>query len=555
MLKSLLIKNYLLIDYINFDFKQGFSVITGETGAGKSIIIDAFSLLLGKRADNIFFHDKENKCIIEANFNLQDNSFENFFNDLELDFDTNCILRRELLPNGKSRAFVNDSQVNLSTLKLIAERLVDLHSQHENLALSTADYKLNLIDSIAGTTNKFSEYQANFEKLNNLKSEIKSLQTQLEKTKRDIDYYKFQVEQIETAKLVNVEEMEELENQSNLLENAEDIKNAFSLSLHLLDADENSVETFLREIKNSLNKISRTYKPAQDIQERIESILIEIRDINQTVADEIEKAEANPELLEKVNSRINLINDLFSKHNVANIKELIEKCAEYQNYVSNTENLESKIEELNKEIEKQYSTTAKLAEELSKSRSKSFKEIEQYICNILTELGIKSPVFLVYNEKHNELTNTGLDNITFLFSANKSVEPQVLEKVASGGEFSRLMLALKSLVANISGVSTIVFDEIDTGVSGEIASKMGKIMKRLSEKCQVISITHLPQVAALGQTHYKVFKNTTNNISTTNIEELDFEKRISEIASMISGEVLTTQAIENAKILLQEING
>ena len=552
MLKSLFIKNYVLIDNINFDFKQGFSVITGETGAGKSIIIDAFSLLLGKRADNIFTNDKENKCIIEANFCLNNNSLEKLFNDCELEFDTNCILRRELLPNGKSRAFVNDSQVNLSTLKSISERLVDLHSQHENLALSTADYKLNIIDSIAGTIDKFSEYQTNFENLNNLKSEIKSLEIQLEKTKHDVDYYKFQVEQIEAAKLDDTNEMENLENQSNLLENAEEIKNSFSLSLNLLEADENSVETFLVAIKSSLNKISRNYKPAQEILERLESVLIEIRDINQSIADEMEKAESNPELLEKINSRINIINDLLSKHKVYNIKELNEKCFEYNKYILNTENIENKINELKQTIDIQYSKTVKLAEELSIARSKSFNEIEQYICNILFDLGIKNPIFFITNEKFTELTNTGFDNIVFMFSANKSVAAQVLEKVASGGEFSRLMLALKSLIANVSGISTIVFDEIDTGVSGEIANKMGKIMKKLSEKCQVISITHLPQVAALGQTHYKVFKDSSNNKSITNIEELDFEKRISEIASMISGEALTTQAIENAKILLIE---
>ncbi|MDR2009414.1 MAG: DNA repair protein RecN [Bacteroidales bacterium] len=551
MLLSLSIKNYLLIDHIDLSFKEGFSVITGETGSGKSIILGAISLLLGKRADSVIMPDKNSKCIIEACFDISKQDIKSLFNDLDIDFDNITLIRREILSNGKSRAFVNDTPVNLSDIKLISEKLIDLHSQHENIALSAPNYRLQIIDTIAGTTNLYAEYRETYNTWNNTKQELKNSLTKLEKAKRDVDYYKFQVDQITSAKLEDNNELEYLEVQSSLLENAEEIKESMYSSLNILDGNENSVENSLREIKSFFTKIIKSYKPAEDIVNRIESLIIEIRDINNLISDEAEKAESNPELLQKINSRIDLINNLLLKHNAKNIEELKNKCSEYYNHIQNTEDIENKIEILTKTEQIQYEKANKLAAELSKTREKSFGKIEKHIQELLKELGIEHGIFTIKNNHLQDISIYGLDDIDFLFSANKSIDPQILEKVASGGEFSRLMLAIKSVIADASNIPTIIFDEIDTGVSGEIASKMGKIMKKLSEKFQVISITHLPQVAAFGNTHYKVYKDSSQNRSITNIKVLSGDEKITEIASMISGESLSPQAIENAKILIK----
>lgn len=551
MLLSLSIKNYLLIDSIDLKFNSGLSIITGETGAGKSIILDAISLLLGKRADSFVMPDKESKSIVEASFDISKLNLKAFFDNLELDFDNLSIIRREILPNGKSRAFVNESQVNLSVLKTVTEKFIDLHSQHENLALSNIDYRLKIIDSVSGISDKYILYSQLYQSLSETKQLLKDACLELEKTRRDIDYYKFQADQIELAKLDDNGELELLESQSSLLENAEEIKENILYSINILDGNDTSIDYLLKEVKLSFGKILRTYKPAEEIISRLESLIIETRDIANALAKDVDKAESNPELLQKINSRIDLINTLLLKHSARNIEELKLKHSEYNKYIQNTEDIENKILNLKKLEETQYNDAFELAKELSRIRSDSFQKIEDHISSILKELGIQYGVFKINNEISTNISSVGIDNINFLFSANKSVEPQILEKVASGGEFSRLMLALKSLIAGASGVSTIIFDEIDTGVSGEIASKMGKIMKKLSEQFQVIAITHLPQVAALGNNHYKVYKDVYDNKSVTKIKELSKEDRVIEIASMISGETLTPQAVENAKILLE----
>lgn len=551
MLSSLSIKNYLLIDKLDLDFNSGFSVITGETGAGKSIIIGAISLLLGKRADTDVLADKGSKCVIEGVFKTDGLKLESIFKLHDLDYESDTIIRREILKEGKSRAFVNDTPVNLNILKSITEKLVDLHSQHENLALASTKYRLQVIDTAAETKGSQIEFKKNFDILKEINSELKEARLELENAKKDIDYYEFQADQLFEAKLDNENELEELENQSALLENAEEIKSTLQNVTNIIDGSEYSLDSLLSEIKSQLTRIANSYKPTEEILKRIESIIIEARDLNEVLGDDIEKAEINPELLEKVNLRIDLLNNLLTKHIASDIAELKLKLNEYNSHILGTEEIENKISKLEATQKEAIKKCTSLATNLSTKRKKSFPKIEKSITSLLTQLGMSHAVFKIENQLSEELTDNGYDNIKFLFSANKSIQAQTLDKVASGGEFSRLMLALKSLLAESANIPTIIFDEIDTGVSGEIASKMGRIMTKISSAFQVVSITHLPQVAAFGKQHYKVFKTTDKVKSKTNIKLLNSDERITEIASMISGEEMTVQAIENARILLQ----
>lgn len=552
MLKRLHIKNYLLIEEIDLDFNPGFSVITGETGAGKSIILGALSLLLGKRADTDVLQNKETKCIVEGHFLIPSNKTNiiNLFKNEDLDFDTDTIIRREIIPSGKSRAFINDTPVNLNTLKSISEKIINLHSQQENLALSVADYRMQIIDTAAETEDLLSSYKSNFSELKEVRKSLELEKDKLNKAKQDIDYFTFQIEQLESANLKDDNELEELEKQSGILENAEEIKLALSNSIDIIENENISIESLLRELKSVLGKIAGKYNSADKIIERLDSILIEIRDINAGISEDMEKAEINPELLETVNNRIDQINTLLTKHNAANISELKDKLEHYLSFIKGTESIESNIKDLETKLSASENKCWEFANNLSKLRNSIFSSTEKHIILQLKQLGMPDASFTIENSKSDTLKETGIDNINFLFSANKSGKQEILERVASGGEFSRLMLTLKSLLVKASGISTIIFDEIDTGVSGEIANKMGKIMQQISSQAQVISITHLPQVAALGDYHYKVYKKTKQNITQTSISNLNSDERITEIASMISGERMTVEAIENAKTLL-----
>lgn len=551
MLKQLFIKNYLLIDEIKLDFDAGFSVITGETGAGKSIIIGAISLLLGKRADMDVLLNKSQKCIVEGSFDLSRHDLKDVFNDADLDFDKNTFIRREILSGGKSRAFVNDTPVNLGILKSISEKIINLHSQHENLALSVAEYRMQIIDTTARTTEMLDEYQEKYLELKNSTKYLDEAKNELVKAKQEIDYYQFQTDQLENANLDDNNELDELEAKSKMLENAEEIKSVLAKSMNLIDENEFSIDALLSELKVDIAKIVGSYSNAEDIVERIDALIIELRDINEQIAADVEKAEINPSLLEKVNQRIDLINKLLTKHNAMDISELKLKLIEYRQFISSTVEIEQNISELEEKVKHVTAICLEKAQDLSKQRISVFKKTENYIVSQLNQLGIPHAVFKVQNTITDSFSENGIDNIDFLFSANKSVKPQTLDKVASGGEFSRLMLTLKSLLIKASGVSSVIFDEIDTGVSGEIASKMGKIMQNIANDTQVISITHLPQVAALGKNHFKVYKQVIEDKTSTHILKLSKQDRVTEIASMISGEKMTVQAIENAKILLK----
>jgi DNA repair protein RecN (Recombination protein N) len=550
MLKSLSIKNFILIEDIEIKFVNRFSVLTGETGAGKSILIGAVSLILGKRADASVLTDKSKKCIIEAEFDISSMNLNLFFEKNDIDYDDNAIIRREINQSGKSRAFINDSPVVLAEVKELTEKLIDLHSQHENLELNVTGYRTALIDSMSGTINISKDYVKKYNNYLKLNTELSELKEKLAQAKKDTDYYQFQIEQIEALKLKDANELSELEISSNELGNAEEIKTALQNALMFLNNDENSAEQFIKNSRSLIRNIESTYKNAETLLARIESVIIEISDICDEINIDQERIEINPSLLEQLNQRIDAINDLIKKHNCNDITELIKICENFKEKIYCTEELEEAVNDSQKKIDNILSDLKQSANELSKKREKNFPIIEKSVRETLAELGMPNASFKVSNCKSTELTQNGFDNIEFLFSANKNVTAQSLDKVASGGELSRLMLTIKSMLAKGLDLPTIIFDEIDTGVSGEIADKMGVIMENIASERQVISITHLPQIAAKGNEHFKVYKDESGNKTISFVKKLNHEQRINEIAAMISGSKTSPQALETAKVLL-----
>jgi DNA repair protein RecN (Recombination protein N) len=550
MLKSLSIKNFILIEDIEIKFGNRFSVLTGETGAGKSILIGAVSLILGKRADASVLTDKSKKCIIEAEFDISSMNLNLFFEKNDIDYDDNAIIRREINQSGKSRAFINDSPVVLAEVKELTEKLIDLHSQHENLELNVTGYRTALIDSMSGTINISKDYVKKYNNYLKLNTELSELKEKLAQAKKDTDYYQFQIEQIEALKLKDANELSELEISSNELGNAEEIKTALQNALMFLNNDENSAEQFIKNSRSLIRNIESTYKNAETLLARIESVIIEISDICDEINIDQERIEINPSLLEQLNQRIDAINDLIKKHNCNDITELIKICENFKEKIYCTEELEEAVNDSQKKIDNILSDLKQSANELSKKREKNFPIIEKSVRETLAELGMPNASFKVSNCKSTELTQNGFDNIEFLFSANKNVTAQSLDKVASGGELSRLMLTIKSMLAKGLDLPTIIFDEIDTGVSGEIADKMGVIMENIASERQVISITHLPQIAAKGNEHFKVYKDESGNKTISFVKKLNHEQRINEIAAMISGSKTSPQALETAKVLL-----
>lgn len=550
MLKNISIKNYILIENVSIDFNEDFSVITGETGAGKSILIDAFSLVLGKRADAKVLLDKNKKCIVEASFDISKLKINDFFDGLDLDYEDITIIRREINSKGKSRAFINDTPVNISDIKELASKLVDLHSQHENLSISNLQYRIGLVDSIAGTVKIYEKYKQEYKRLNEYNSEIRKLSEELNTSKADIDYANFQIEQIESLEITNTEELDELENQSSILENAEEIKVYLQKAAYCINNNEKSISDQLKDVKADLIKISGSYAKANSFIDRIESVLIELNDIESEISSDEGEIEVNQQLLDTTNQRIDKINSVLDKHNCSKLTDLLEVLDSYKQKIRSTDELENSLAQKTKIRDELKSELNSLAEDLSKKREISFKKIESTLINTLKDLGMPHAAFSIKNNKQSNLTETGIDSIEFLFSANKNMSLQPLEQIASGGELSRLMLTIKSLLAKGLELPTIIFDEIDTGVSGEIAGKMASIMSAMANERQVISITHLPQVAAKGKHHFKISKNESSATTITTVCKLNQEARVSEIASMISGEKTTPQAIENAKILL-----
>lgn len=551
MLKEIHINNYVLIDRLDIDFREGFSVMTGETGAGKSIILGAMNLLLGGRADSRTIMQGADKCTIEGTFSIGGYGLEQFFKDNELDyFPDDTTLRRELLQSGKSRAFINDTPVSLNQMRDLGCRLIDIHSQHQNLALGTQSFQLDVVDTIAANADIKTAYEQSFDKWSALKAELARLKAEFESDNTDREYLEFQLKGLDDARLKEGE-LKDLEQESDMLEHAEEIKQELFRASELISGDEDGTLTRLRGALQSLRSAQKNWPQAQELSERLDSCLIELKDIAETVDDAQEGINFDPARLEQVNERLDLIYTLLKKHKKENISELLELAESIRTRLDRSGSYELDIEKLTAQVEAAHGEMEKRASELTKSRQKASDTIIKEIKALLVPLGIPNVQFGIDIRPAAEFDRTGHDDLRFMFSANKAVPMQEISMVASGGEIARVMLSVKSLIASVRTLPTIIFDEIDTGVSGAVAQKMALLMEQMAgADRQVLAITHLPQIAALGHTHYKVYKTEEKDATRTRIALLDYNERIREIASMMSGATLTQAALDNAKTLI-----
>ena len=551
MLKEVHIRNYVLIDRLDIDFKEGFSVMTGETGAGKSIILGAMNLLLGGRADSKTIMQGADKCTIEGSFSISGYGLEEFFKENELDYyPDDTTLRRELLQSGKSRAFINDTPVSLTQMRDLGCRLIDIHSQHQNLALGTQSFQLDVVDTIANNSSIKTAYECCFDKWTGLKADLARLKAEYESDNTDREYLEFQLEGLDDAHLKDGEQ-EELEQESDILEHAEDIKQDLFNASQILSSDEEGCLLKLRSALQSLHSAQKKFPQAQELAERLDSCLIEIKDIAATVEDAQESVNFDPARLEQVNERLDLIYTLLKKHKKENITQLLELAESIRARLDRSGSYQLDIEKLTAQVEHARAEMEKQATELSKSRQKAGQEIIKDIKELLVPLGIPNVQFGIEIKPAAAYDRTGHDDLKFMFSANKAVPMQEISQVASGGEIARVMLSVKSLIASIRTLPTIIFDEIDTGVSGAVAEKMALLMERMAGGGrQVLAITHLPQIAALGHTHYKVYKTEDKDATRTRIAQLEYDEKIREIAGMMSGATLTQAALDNAKALI-----
>ncbi|HAF29978.1 MAG TPA: DNA repair protein RecN [Bacteroidales bacterium] len=551
MLQSIYIQNYALISELEIDFNKGLNIITGETGAGKSILLGALSLVLGQRADTSVLKDKSQKCFVEAKFQIKQYKIKDFFKQNDLDYEEITTIRREITDNGKSRAFINDTPVNLSILKDLSDKLIDIHSQHESLLLGDDHFQLSLVDSFANHHELLDKYLNKYEEYHVLTTEYKRLIQNADKAKADLDYFQFQFDQLEALKLVDGEQ-EELEEELVKLNHAEEIKLNLSNSYNLLSGEEVAILSNLKQAKNSIASISKYMKEGDELAQRLDSVYIELQDINNEIEQLNEKVEHDPSRIEFIRERLDNIYSLEQKHKVSTVKELIQIQEELQNKLDLINSYDFETEKIKKEIESLHKELSSLANQISANRKLIIPKIENKVVEILKQLGIPNANFKVEQILVDEFLTTGKEIIKFLFSANKNVALEELSKVASGGEISRLMLSIKSLIVETTTLPTIIFDEIDSGTSGEIADKMGSIIKHMSEKMQVINITHLPQIASKGDYHYLVYKKDNHETTNTYIKLLTKDERINEIAKMLSGEALTDAAIQNARVLLSK---
>ena len=551
MLQQLYIRNFTLIDELDIELRPGFSVITGETGAGKSIILGAIALLLGQRADSKAIKQGSDRCIIEAHFDLTRYQLKPFFDENDIDYDaSDCIIRRELTAAGKSRAFVNDTPVALSLLKELGDMLVDVHSQHQNLLLGKQDFQLEVIDTIAQDQALLNEYQQTFAAYHEKQRQLQALQEEMERNKQNLDFLQFQYEELTNVQLVE-DEQEELEQQREMMTHSEDIKTALYEANQHLVADEQGILSRLCKSLSAIHTITKVYPTSEDWIERMESCQIELKDIAQDVEARLEDIDFNPAELERINQRLDKIYDLQKKYHAETIAELIQQRDELKRQLSQIENSDEALASLQNELDVLKKKCLQQAETLTKLRQKASKEIERQMRERLVPLGMPNVRFEVKVNK-TELHKSGQDDIAFLFSANTSSPLQPISQVASGGEIARVMLSLKAMISGAVKLPTIIFDEIDTGVSGKIAERMAEIMKEMgANDRQVISITHLPQIAALGTTHYRVSKEETATGTTSKMQMLSNDERIHEIAQMLSGSDITAAAIQNAKELLK----
>ena len=550
MLQSLAIQNYTLINQIEIDFKNGFSIITGETGSGKSILLGALGLVLGQRPETNILKDKDRKCIIEASFNISKYQLQKFFADTEMEYEEETILRREILPNGKTRGFVNDSPVSLKVLKELGLKLIDIHSQNQNLSLGDPEYQMGIVDTYAQHFSLLNDYQIQFEAYQKIKKELRNQEELARKEKSDLDYYQFQLQQLLDANLVEGEQIE-MESELETLNHAEEIKTNLFKASNLLSEGDVAIISLLKEARTAIGQVQSVFPEGDEFYERFESSCIELQDLASELERSYEAMEFDPSRISFLTEKLDAIYSLQQKHRVESVEELIKIREDLDEKVLKISSSDDLIEELKVKLKAQNLKLDKAADKLSKSRKAVIPVIEKALESQLIQLGMPHAKIKFEQSITEEYQYLGRDFIRILFSANKNGQLEEISKVASGGEMSRLMLSIKSLISASTALPSIVFDEIDTGVSGEIADKMGVVMREMAENIQVISITHLPQIASKGNYHYKVYKADDELETYSNIVLLDQESRIEELAKMLSGADMTQAAMENAKVLLE----
>ena len=549
MIKNIHIRNYALIDKTDIELEKGFTIITGETGAGKSILLGAIGLTLGQRADVAAIMDKSRKCVVEITYNVVGYDLQRWFVDNDLDYDDFVVVRRELMADGKSRAFINDTPVNNKVLKEFGSFLIDVHSQHQSLLIGQPEYQLEILDAFCGNQSLLKDYKVKYARRQGVLAELNFVKQKAREAAQEEDYLKFQFNQLDEARLREGEQRE-LEEELAVLNNAESIKSAFSESTYVLTEAEVPVIPSLKGLKNKMASLEGVVKEATDYEQRLNSVILELEDIADECERVAERVEYNPVRVDTINDRLNVMYDLLHKHRVERTEDLItlkealgEKLKGIQSFATQIEELEKQINVLEKEMDV-------LAGKIHKARVESEQKLREEMRGLLVGMGIKHAVFKVVITPLDHFTPTGKDDVSFLFAANKNQEPGELAKVASGGEISRLMLSLKYILSRTKQLPVIIFDEIDTGVSGEIAHSMAAMMKEMAERMQVISISHLPQIAAAGDTHFKVYKEDDQVGTISRIRRLTDEERVIEIAGMISGSVVSKAALENARLLL-----
>ena len=549
MLRTLTVENYVLIDRLEMELDRSLNIITGQTGAGKSILLGALGLLLGNKAEGGAMRDESRNCVIEGQFDVEGYGLESFFDENDLDYDPSLTIRRVITPAGKSRSYVNDLPVGQSVLRELGVRLVDIHSQHRNLILSDDKFRIGVVDSIAGCGAQVGEYRKAYDELQAAERELAQLRAEAERNRRDEEWIRFQVEELTAANL-REGELARIEAEQSVLANADAIGEAIVASRNALDDEQVGVLLQLKTIEQAMSGVAATYAPAGELFERVHSALLDLKDVSSELASAAEHVDADPERLSQVVSRIDLIYSLQQKHRVTSEAELIALREKYTAQLQTITSGDERIAALERHIGELRTEALRRADEIHELRTKAVPAIDAELSATLAELGMPSARFTVEVAAQEELMPTGRDRVSFLFTANMGLAPQPVEKIASGGEISRVMLALKALVARSMQLPTIIFDEIDTGVSGQIADAMGRIISNLSRSMQVINITHLPQVASKGKTHFVVYKEDTLLGAMTSIRQLSARERVDEIAKMLSGSTVTAAAVEQAKCLL-----
>lgn len=549
MLKNLSIKNYALIDDLNVDFNNGLTIITGETGAGKSILINALSLLLGKRSDSSSINNLNKKCIVEATFDLSNYNLKNIFTDNNLDYDTDTIIRREILPSGKSRAFVNDSPVVLNQLSSISQYIIDIHSQHQNLDLVNIDFQFDVIDSVSNNNKLLKEYKVKFLKYKNYKAELKLIKDSKLELSKAFDYNNHLLDEINNLNISDIN-LDDLENSYKELSNFEDIKSDLNLSSSILNDNEHGIISLMSKLNLNLKDLSSKSNSFLSLYNRLNSIYIDLDDISKDIQASNDRLTNSPVELSEISDLLSKINNVLRKHSVDNLNDLIIIQSDLATKVSKSNNIDDEIQSLNSFIKTMESELLVLSKQLNSNRVNVIPNLVKNLKEILGDLGMKSAQFLIEISPVEDFLFNGMDKLEFKFSANKGSDFKLLKHSASGGEISRIMLAIKSIIANYKKLPTLMFDEIDTGVSGEVSNKIGDIMQEMSSRMQIFTITHLPQIAAKGESHFKVYKTEMDDSTTTNLIKLNNQDRIVEIAKMLEGDNISNSAVAHAKQLL-----